>query len=74
MAARNVSLTDHLDEFVDASEGVREALRRLERQRRYHDIKLQAPRQALEVGRQDAAAGRTVIVEEGRIGAKSRAS
>ncbi len=77
MPARNVSLTDHLDQFVDASvasgqfqnasEVVREALRLLERQRREDDLKLEALRQAIEIGRRDAAAGRTVNVEVDEI-------
>lgn len=78
MPARNVSLTDHLAEFVDssvasgdfqnASEVVREALRLLEHRRREDDLKLEALRQAIEVGRRDAAEGRTVIVEADQIG------
>ena len=78
MAARNVNLTDHLADFVDAnvatgrfqnaSEVVREGLRLLEQRQREDELKLERLRQAVEVGREDAKRGRTVRIEPDQIG------
>jgi antitoxin ParD1/3/4 len=75
MPARNVSLTDHLTRFVDdnvetgrfqnASEVVREGLRLLELRQREDDLKLERLRQEVEIGRKDAEAGRTILIEPG---------
>ena len=83
MPARNVNLTTHLAEFVDAtvasgdfqnaSEVVREALRLLQQRRREDALKLDALRQAIAVGREDAAGGRTVGLEPERVGGYLRA-
>jgi antitoxin ParD1/3/4 len=77
MSARNVNLTDHLAEFVDenvasgrfqnASEVVREGLRLLEDRQREDELKLEALRQAIALGREDAAAGRIVRLEPGQV-------
>lgn len=79
MAARNVNLTDHLADFVDAnvatgrfqnaSEVVREGLRLLEQRQREDELKLERLRQAVEIGRDDARRGRTVRIEPGQTGA-----
>ena len=78
MPARNVNLTDHFVKFVDvnvtsgrfqnASEVVREGLRLLERQQQEDELKLEALRQAVALGLEDAANGRTVTVEPEQIG------
>jgi len=80
--ARNVNLTEHFADFVDvnvtsgrfqnASEVVREALRLLERQQREDELKLEALRQAIAQGREDAKLGRTVSVEADHIAAYLR--
>jgi antitoxin ParD1/3/4 len=77
MPARNVNLTDHLARFVDASvesgrfqnasEVIREALRLLEERQREHELKLEALRQAIDLGLEDAAKGRTKTIETGEI-------
>jgi antitoxin ParD1/3/4 len=82
MPARNVNLTDHFVDFVEdnvasgrfqnASEVVREGLRLLERQQREDELKLEALRQAIDVGLRDAAEGRTISIESGEIGAYLR--
>jgi antitoxin ParD1/3/4 len=74
MPARNVNLTAHLADFVDASvrsgrfqnasEVVREALRLLEARQREDDLKLDGLRQAVAQGREDAAQGRTMVLTE----------
>ncbi|HQR90341.1 MAG: addiction module antidote protein [Caulobacter sp. 12-67-6] len=79
MAARNVNLTDHLANFVDAnvatgrfqnaSEVVREGLRLLEQRQREDDLKLERLRQAVELGREDARHGRTLRIEPGEVDA-----
>lgn len=79
MPARNVSLTKHFADFVDvnvasgrfqnASEVVREALRLLERQPREDELKLEALRQAIGLGQEDAVCRRTVAIEADQIGA-----
>jgi len=78
MSARNVNLTARLAEFVDrnvasgrfqnASEVVREGLRLLEHRQLEDELKLEALRQAIALGREDAAAGRTVRLEPGEVG------
>ena len=71
MPARNV--THHLAEFVDASvdsgrfQNAREVVREALRLQREHELKLEALRQALDLGLKDAASGRTRIVEAGEI-------
>jgi antitoxin ParD1/3/4 len=82
MPARNVNLPDHFVDFVEdnvasgrfqnASEVVREGLRLLERQQREDELKLEALRQAIDVGLRDAAEGRTISIESGEIGAYLR--
>ena len=77
MPARNVNLTAHLAEFVDASvdsgrfqnasEVVREALRLLEERQREHELTLEVLRRAIDLGLEDAANGRTRILEAGEI-------
>jgi len=77
VTARNVNLTDHLAQFVDmnvesgrfqnASEVVREALRLLERQQKEDELKLEALRQAIAVGRKDIEAGRFISLEAHEI-------
>jgi antitoxin ParD1/3/4 len=78
MPARNVNLTAHLANFVDdsvssgrfqnASEVVREALRLLEGRQREEELKLEALRQAVAQGREDAAQGRTMVLTEQEVG------
>jgi antitoxin ParD1/3/4 len=80
--ARNVNLTEHFANFVDGnvtsgrfqnvSEVVREALRLLEYRQREDALKLEALRQAITQGREDAARGRTVSVEDGQLPAYLR--
>lgn len=75
MTARNVNLTDHLARFVDsnvetgrfqnASEVVREALRLLEQRQAEEALKLDALRAAVQIGLDDARAGRVTRVEAG---------
>jgi antitoxin ParD1/3/4 len=77
MSARNVNLTPHLAEFVDenvasgrfqnASEVVREGLRLLEHRQQEDELKLEALRQAIALGREDAAAGHIVRLEPGEV-------
>jgi len=77
MPARNVNLTSHFVEFVDvnvasgrfqnASEVVREGLRLLEQQQHEDELKLAALRQAVAVGLDDAANGRTVTLEPDQV-------
>lgn len=79
MPARNVNLTEHFADFVDvnvasgrfqnASEVVREALRLLERQQREDELKLEALRQAIGLGREDAEHGRTISIGADQVGA-----
>ncbi len=79
MPARNVNLTEHFADFVDAnvasgrfqnaSEVVREALRLLERRQSEEDLKLEALRQAVAVGLEDVERRRTVYVEANQVGA-----
>jgi antitoxin ParD1/3/4 len=78
MSARNVNLTDHLAAFIDenvasgrfqnASEVVREGLRLLEDRQREDELKLEALRQAIALGLDDAANGRTITVEPEEMG------
>ena len=75
MPARNVSLTDHLAEFVDqnvssgvyqnASEVVRAGLRLLEQSQQERAAKLEALRSAVRVGLEAAERGDLVEVAEG---------
>ena len=51
----------------DASEAVREALRLLQQRRCGDELKLEALRRAILIGREDAARSRAVIVEPDRI-------
>lgn len=77
MSARNVNLTARLADFIDrnvtsgrfqnASEVVREGLRLLERQQTEEDLKLEALRQSIELGRQDIAAGRTISLQSNQV-------
>lgn len=77
MTARNVNLTDHLAHFIDvnvesgrfqnASEVVREALRLLERQQQEDELKLEALRTAIDLGRKDIEAGRFISLESHEI-------
>ena len=77
MSARNVNLTARLADFIDrnvtsgrfqnASEVVREGLRLLERQQTEEDLKLEALRQSIELGRQDIAAGRTFSLQSNQV-------
>ena len=79
MTARNVNLTDHLARFIDrnvetgrfqnASEVVREALRLLEQRQAEEGLKLEALRAAVQVGLDDARAGRMTRIEAGDEGA-----
>jgi antitoxin ParD1/3/4 len=78
MTFRSVNLTTHLAEFIDsnvasghfqnASDVVGEALRLLEQRQHEEALKLEALRQAITLGREDAARGRTVIVATDQIG------
>jgi antitoxin ParD1/3/4 len=77
MPTRNVSLTDHWDQFVidlvesgeynNASEVHRDALRLLEQRRADHAAKCEALRNALAVADDDYAAGRYVEVPRDEI-------
>lgn len=72
MPARNVSLTSHLEAFIDrsvssgryqnASEVVRDGLRLLEARRREDDLKLERLKTAIDLGLADVEAGRVVNV------------
>ena len=79
MPARNVSLTDHFEAFIDesvssgryqnASEVVREGLRLLEQRSREDALKLRAFQAAIDVGLDDERHGRTVSVRNVELGA-----
>ena len=86
MAARNVSLTDHLASFVDrqvtsgrhqnASEVVREALRLMEKLEQQEAEKLKLLRQAWQEGIDSGDAGELdfkALKREARVGAVSKA-
>ncbi len=72
MPARNVSLTSHLEAFIDqsvssgryqnASEVVRDGLRLLEARRREDDLKLERLKSAIDLGLADVEAGRVLRV------------
>lgn len=74
MPTRNISLTDHLDGFVEAqvrsgrygsaSELIREAIRRVERDEAEYDAKIAALNAAVDEGLADVAAGRVYQVED----------
>lgn len=74
MAARNVILTDHQDEFVDtlvrsgryadASEAIRDAVRTLEQRMQQEEARLHALREAVDVGLDALDAGDFVDVKE----------
>lgn len=74
MPTRNISLTDHLDDFVEkqvsqgrygnASEVVREGLRRMEAERLAYDAKLAAINALAEEARADVRAGRVRRVDD----------
>lgn len=73
MPTRNVVLTDHQQDVIEtlvesgryqnASEVLREGLRLVEQREREDEIKLEALRQAAQVGLADLAAGRFTDVE-----------
>jgi antitoxin ParD1/3/4 len=78
MPTRNVSLTDHLDGFVEAnveagryqnaSEVVREALRLLEQKQREDQLRLERLRQAIQEGEDALARGDYVDVSVEDLG------
>jgi antitoxin ParD1/3/4 len=78
MTVLNTKLTSQLAEFVDAnvatgafetpSDVVREALQLLEQRQREGNLKLETLGQAIAVGRENAANGRTVTVAAERLG------
>ncbi len=78
MTVISINLTSQLAEFVDAnvstgafetpSDVVREALHLLEQRQREDNLKLETLKQAIAVGREDAANGRTVTVAAERLG------
>lgn len=73
MPTRNVVLTDHQSAFIEkliesghyqnASEALRDGVRLLERQEAEHAARLQALRNAVQVGIDDIEAGRSTILE-----------
>ncbi len=73
MPTRNVNLTEHLDHFVadqvasgrysNASEIVREALRRLEEQEQERSAKLDALRQAAKQGFDEIDQGKGIVLK-----------
>lgn len=77
MPTRNVVLTEHQQEFIEtlvetgryqnASEVLREGLRLVEQREREDALKLEALRQAAQVGLADLAAGRFVDVQADAI-------
>jgi antitoxin ParD1/3/4 len=78
MPTRNVSLTDHLDRFVDAnieagryqnaSEVVREALRLLELQQKEQQARLERLREAIRLGEESLVRGDYVDVDIDDLG------
>jgi len=78
MPTRNVSLTEHLDRFVEAnieagryqnaSEVVREALRLLEQKQREDQIRIERLRQAIQEGEDALARGDYVDVSVEDLG------
>lgn len=79
MPARNVSLTDHFETFIDdsvssgryqnASEVVREGLRLLEQRSREDQLKLSALQAAIDIGLDDERRGRVLKVRDDELGA-----
>ena len=79
MPARNVSLTDHFETFIDesvssgryqnASEVVREGLRLLEQRSREDALKLSAFQAAIDAGLDDERHGRTLHISDDELGA-----
>ena len=79
MPARNVSLTDHFETFIDdsvasgryqnASEVVREGLRLLEQRNREDALKLSALQAAIDVGLDDEQRGRVVSIRDDELDA-----
>lgn len=79
MPTRNVVLTDHQQDVIEtlvesgryqnASEVLREGLRLVEQREREDEIKLEALRQAAQVGLADLAAGRFTEIEPDGIDA-----
>lgn len=79
MPTRNVVLTDHQQDVIEtlvesgryqnASEVLREGLRLVEQREREDALKLEALRQAAQVGAADLAAGRFTDIEPGGIAA-----
>jgi antitoxin ParD1/3/4 len=73
MPTRNINLTEHLDHFVasqiasgrysNASEIVREALRLLEEQEKERKAKLNALRQAANLGFEEIDQGRGIVLK-----------
>jgi antitoxin ParD1/3/4 len=78
MPTRNVVLTDHQQDVIErlvesgryqnASEVLREGLRLIERREREDALKLEALRQAAQVGLADLAAGRFTDIQMDGIG------
>lgn len=77
MPTRNVVLTDHQQDVIEtlvdsgryqnASEVLREGLRLVEQREREDELKLEALRQAAQVGLADLAAGRFRDIGQGTI-------
>jgi antitoxin ParD1/3/4 len=78
MTVLSINLTSQLAEFVDAnvatgafetpSDVAREALQLLKQRQREDNLKLETLKQAIAVGRHDAANGRTVTVAADQLG------
>jgi antitoxin ParD1/3/4 len=78
MPTRNVSLTEHLDEFVEAcvqsgqyqnaSEVVRDALRLFEERRRRDAIKLERMKAEVKIGQDALSEGRSIRIKHDELG------